>query len=123
MPRFESWIPHTNKRKKTMKIINSTGKKWEIQWATGPTTSKKEIVNPGDSIEIEDAAGAIYIHDHEGKDPRVQDIILENGIKCYINHDSKQTCLECEKEILYAAIPIELVGLAKWDLHKCKEKQ
>ena len=54
---------------------------------------------------------------------RVQTIILENGMEVIINHDSKTKCEKCKKEILYALIPVELVGLAKWDHHKCEEKK
>lgn len=51
---------------------------------------------------------------------RTQTINLENGIQCIINHSSKHNCEKCKKEIIWALIPIELVSLAKWDIHKCE---
>ncbi len=53
---------------------------------------------------------------------RTQTITLENGMEVIINHDSKHKCEKCKKEIIQALIPIELVSLAKWDIHKCGEK-
>jgi hypothetical protein len=50
---------------------------------------------------------------------RTQTITLKNGMEVIINHDSKDKCEKCKKNIFWAIIPIELVGLAKWDLHKC----
>ena len=51
---------------------------------------------------------------------RCQTIILENGMEVIINHDSKTKCPNCKKDILYVLLPIELVSLARWDIHKCK---
>ena len=51
--------------------------------------------------------------------PRTQTIILESGLEVIINHDWKDKCVKCKKDVIFAVIPIELVGLAKWDLHKC----
>ena len=53
---------------------------------------------------------------------RVQKIILENGMEVYIDHDNKDTCQECKKDIVWAHVPVELVSLARWDLHKCEVK-
>jgi len=53
---------------------------------------------------------------------RTQTIILENSMEVIINHDSRHKCEKCKKEIIWALIPIELVGLAKWNLHKCEVK-
>ena len=52
--------------------------------------------------------------------PRTQTIILKNGMEVIINHDSKHKCEKCKKEIIWALIPIELVSLAQWDIHKCE---
>lgn len=57
------------------------------------------------------------------KEPRTQTIILDNGMEVIINHSSKCKCSKCNKDIVYALIPLELVSLARWDIHKCKEKQ
>ena len=50
---------------------------------------------------------------------RIQKITLKNGMEVFINHDAKDKCSDCKKEIIWAYIPIELVSLAQWDLHKC----
>jgi len=52
---------------------------------------------------------------------RQQEIILENGLEVIINHNSKHKCPKCGEEVIWALVQIELVSLAKWDLHKCKE--
>ena len=52
---------------------------------------------------------------------RTQTITLENGMKVIINHDSKEKCPNCKKDILYVLLPVELVSLARWDIHICKE--
>ena len=54
---------------------------------------------------------------------RIQKITLENGMEVYINHDFKEKCVDCKKDIVWAYIPLELVSLAKWDLHKCKKME
>ena len=54
------------------------------------------------------------------KKQRIQKITLENGMEVYINHDFKEKCIDCKKDIVWAYIPLELVSLAKWDLHKCE---
>lgn len=53
------------------------------------------------------------------KELRTQTITLENRMECIINHNSRHICEGCKKEIIWALIPIELVSLAKWDVHKC----
>lgn len=52
---------------------------------------------------------------------RIQTITLNNGMEVIIDHDSKEKCPHCKKEILYVLLPVELVSLAQWDVHKCKE--
>ncbi|MCX6748697.1 MAG: hypothetical protein NT076_03760 [Candidatus Pacearchaeota archaeon] len=52
---------------------------------------------------------------------RSQTINLESGLECIINHSSKHKCEKCGGEVVWALIQIELVSLAKWDVHKCKE--
>ena len=52
---------------------------------------------------------------------RIQKITLENGMEVYINHNFKEKCIDCKKEIIWAYVALDLVGLAKWDLHKCEE--
>lgn len=54
---------------------------------------------------------------------RRQWITLESGIEVVIEHDSKCKCKYCKKDIIWALVPLELVSLAKWDLHKCSEKE
>jgi len=57
---------------------------------------------------------------------RTQTINLECEMEVIINHDSKTICERCGAEILFAKtktnkyIPIELVSLAKWDIHNCE---
>ncbi len=53
---------------------------------------------------------------------RTQTIITESGIEVIINHDRKDKCPKCQGEIKWGLVQLELVGLAKWDIHKCKEK-
>jgi hypothetical protein len=53
---------------------------------------------------------------------RIQKIILENGEEVYINHDFKEECINCKKEIVWGYVPLELVGLAKWNKHICKKE-
>ena len=53
---------------------------------------------------------------------RTQTIITESGIELIINHSRKDKCSKCKEEIIWGLVPLELVGLAKWDIHKCKEK-
>lgn len=59
---------------------------------------------------------------------RTQYINLECELEVIVDHDSKTICKNCGKEILWAStknkksIPIELVSLAKWDLHLCEVK-
>ena len=58
--------------------------------------------------------------DHKFK---IQDIKLECGIDVKVDWNSKTKCRGCGKEIYWAVtknekvIPIELVGLMKWDTH------
>ena len=52
---------------------------------------------------------------------RTQTITLNNGMEVIIDHDSKEKCPHCKKDILYVLLPVELVSLAQWDVHKCKE--
>ena len=55
---------------------------------------------------------------------KTQEINLkESQTKAIINYDSKQNCEECKKPILKGIVDLELVGLAEWDLHKCKVKK
>lgn len=54
---------------------------------------------------------------------RTQTIILKNGMEVIIDHDSKTKCPHCKRDILYVILPVELVSLAQWDIHKCKEKK
>jgi hypothetical protein len=51
---------------------------------------------------------------------KLHHIILECGLPVTIDYDSKKKC-KCGKEIIHAAIKVELTGLAKWDLHRCEE--
>lgn len=51
---------------------------------------------------------------------RTQTITLESGLEVIINHDSKDKCTKCKKDIFWGIIALDLVGLAKWDTHKCK---
>jgi len=44
-----------------------------------------------------------------------------------INHDLKDKCIKCKKEIIWGYRnggfePLELVSLARWDIHKCEVK-
>lgn len=52
---------------------------------------------------------------------RSQIINLESGLEVIINHSSRHKCKYCNEEVFWALVQIELVGLAKWELHKCKE--
>lgn len=54
------------------------------------------------------------------KRQRCQKIILESGLEVIIDHNSKTTCDKCNKGIVWAFLPLELVSLAKWEVHKCK---
>ena len=60
---------------------------------------------------------------------RTQTINLECELEVIVDHDSKTICDNCGNEILWAntknkkIIPIELVSLAKWDLHTCETKK
>lgn len=54
---------------------------------------------------------------------RIQKIILENGEEILINHDAKDKCKDCKREIIWGYVPLELVSLAKWDRHKCKRNK
>ena len=56
------------------------------------------------------------------KPDRTQTITTESGIELIINHDRKDKCPKCQGEIKWGLVQLELVGLAKWDIHKCKEK-
>jgi hypothetical protein len=56
----------------------------------------------------------------------LQDIQLRNGDNVTVSWKSKNVC-KCGMEIWYAVkgndyVTIELVSLAQWDLHICKEK-
>lgn len=54
---------------------------------------------------------------------RTQTIILDNGMEVIIDHDSKDKCKKCGKEIIWGLtknkkpIPLELVSLARWNTH------
>jgi len=55
---------------------------------------------------------------------KYQDIKLKSGIEVTVDWESKTKCKKCKKEIWFAVthknlkvMPIELVGLAKWDSH------
>jgi len=56
---------------------------------------------------------------------RTQTINLESEMEVIVDHDTKTVC-RCGANILFAQtktkkiIPIELVSLAKWDLHTCE---
>jgi len=49
---------------------------------------------------------------------RTQWITTESGLEVIINHSRKAKCEKCKAEIVWALVPLELVGLAKWDIHK-----
>jgi len=56
---------------------------------------------------------------------KLQDIHLENGEGVTVSWKRKGLCKKCGAEVWQAVrvkelILIELVGIAKWDLHKCK---
>ena len=57
---------------------------------------------------------------------KTQTVILECGMEGIINLE-KETCLKCKKDInrfqtkTEKVIPVELVGLAKWDIHICED--
>jgi len=59
---------------------------------------------------------------------KIQTINLECGMEGIINLE-REKCSKCGKEInrfqtkTNKMIPVELVGLAKWDIHICEEKQ
>ena len=53
---------------------------------------------------------------------RTQTINLESGLEVIINHTSKHKCEKCGEEVVWAIMQVELVSLAKWDVHKCKER-
>ena len=58
---------------------------------------------------------------------RLNDINLESEIEVVIDHDSKKKCKNCRRDIWLVTtktekiIPVELVSLAKWDVHNCEE--
>lgn len=54
---------------------------------------------------------------------RIQKIILENGEEILINHDAKDKCPDCKKEIVWGYVPLELVSLARWNKHECKDEK
>lgn len=60
---------------------------------------------------------------------KIQEINLECEMTVLIDHKSRTPCLNCGKDIFLGntktkkIIQIELVGLAKWDLHCCVVKQ
>ncbi len=54
---------------------------------------------------------------------RTQTITTESGIELIINHDWKEKCIYCEEEVICGLIPLALVGLAKWDIHKCEKQK
>lgn len=60
---------------------------------------------------------------------RTQTVTLECDMEVLINHDTKTTCEKCGKDILFVKtktdkyIPVELVSLAKWDIHTCEVKK
>ena len=58
---------------------------------------------------------------------KLQDIYLENGDDVTVSWKKKEKCKKCKAEVWLAVrrkdlklILIELVGMAKWDLHRCK---
>ena len=53
---------------------------------------------------------------------RSQKIILESGLEVIIDHDTKRKCGCCGKDVVYSIVVLELVGLARWDVHKCKKE-
>ena len=59
---------------------------------------------------------------------KIQTINLECGMEGIINLE-REKCARCKKEIQRfqtktgKQIPVELVSLAKWDIHICEEKQ
>ena len=58
---------------------------------------------------------------------RCQEIKLENGKLAVIDHQTAHKCENCNKEVMFAVrmmkkFKVELVGLAQWDEHFCKDK-
>ena len=57
---------------------------------------------------------------------KLQDIQLKNGDEVTVSWKRKGFCEKCKTEVWEAVkknkkILIELVSLAEWDIHKCKE--
>lgn len=58
---------------------------------------------------------------------KLNEIVLENKEEVIIDH-TRRKCERCGKDIFFAMsykrdekIVVELVGLAKWDVHKCQK--
>ncbi len=65
---------------------------------------------------------ALLWHHPRRYEMKRQTITLKNGMKVVIDYDTKFKCEKCKREVLWALVPVELVSLALWDIHKCEEK-